>query len=327
MAKIAYLIDASNWTYKFISVYSKYKNIKGVNINISTLYGWTRALKSLNYEDIFICLDGYPALSKSWLPSYKGTRQKETDETIYVPKLVLMQFLTKLGERLGKNIKVICSPGQEADQVISSAVHLMRGQVTEDQLFAASFNNTMIDISQDRMMKPFADGAVLTEIPFDYYDICIIGTTDSDMYQLSAIKDVYIDSSMSGTQINYSKETPVAVHNLEPEIIASYKMLVGDTSDNVKGIKIPRGFDIMPAVKCLKDDDRRRRFIKSLSETKNPFKGVMGPVWDLIKQQKLETTIKTNYKVTHLEYYSTPRLLEYPEYQIASTIKKYSLKV
>ena len=47
--------------YRFKSAYSFAKtDVNGVNVDISVLYGYIRALKANFYNDIFICLDGVP---------------------------------------------------------------------------------------------------------------------------------------------------------------------------------------------------------------------------------------------------------------------------
>nr|DAG74650.1 MAG TPA: 5'-3' exonuclease [Bacteriophage sp.] len=322
-----YIIDASNWTYKFLSVYKVYRSINGVQVNISTIFGWLRALKNLPFNKILICLDGYPSLSKGWLPSYKGNRSKESEEEIYVSKAEMIKFLTQVGELLGKDIKVLCTPGQEADQVISSSVSLIRGVVSEEQIFNSQLNNLFHTMESDKLLKWYATDSLLNEWVPEENKLCIVGTTDSDMYQLQSIKDVYIDTSLSGKQINYTAETPKAVHYLAPEVIPSYKMFVGDVSDNVPKISLPKNIDILELVPIFNSDERRRYFLKSLNSSVCPFKGKLAPLWNHIKQTHQERQLLINYKVTHLEYYSTPFELSYKNYRIEDTVRKYKLKV
>lgn len=324
---IKYLIDASNWTYKFLSVYHVRRSINGVGINISTIYGWLRALKALPFDDVYICLDGYPSLSKTWLPGYKGQRSKEPEDEVFVSKFEMIQFLTQVGRVLGKNIQVLCTPGQEADQVISSAAHLLRGEVTMDQMFDSMFNNSLCSMEDDRMLKWFSKGAKMEPATLGQASTVIVGTTDSDMYQLQAIKDVYIDTSLSGQMINYEGHTPKAVHELPPNIIPSYKMFVGDISDNVPKITVPKGVDLIAIAKTFDTDQKRRDFLKSFRKNECPYSGGMKVLWEYLKKSGQYQQLSINYKVTHLEYYSTPFILTYPSYNIKDTIKKYKLRV
>ena len=103
-----------------MSTYRTTRRIGGVVYDVSTVYGFIRSLKSNPFTNINICLDGYPELSLTYLPSYKGQRLKEPNEGLVFPKRELIKFLTKYGELIGKNIKVVASAGQEADQVIAS---------------------------------------------------------------------------------------------------------------------------------------------------------------------------------------------------------------
>ena len=149
--KQVYIIDFSNFAYKFKSVYTYAKqNVNGVTIDTSVLVGFIRCLKANLAEDIIIVLDGVPEQSKKVLPSYKGQRMHDDlSLSIGVPKLEVVKFLTKIGSLIGKNIKVVCSPGQETDEVVSSIVHHITGNLPPRATFIDKLNSR--ELSSDRM--------------------------------------------------------------------------------------------------------------------------------------------------------------------------------
>ena len=232
-----YLVDYSNWVYRYVSTYRTTRRIGGVVYDVSTVYGFIRSLKSNPFTNINICLDGYPELSLTYLPSYKGQRLKEPNEGLVFPKRELIKFLTKYGELIGKNIKVVASAGQEADQVIASQAF----QICKKM-------NPMHLKMQNMMRKSLKTDVILNrfitedykerEVDLKGYDTVVLGTTDSDMYQLLSIDNVILDNSTSGKSFNMGEYTPKAVDGVLPQAISAYKALIGDTSDNVPSIDL-----------------------------------------------------------------------------------------
>lgn len=232
-----YLVDYSNWVYRYVSTYRTTRRIGGVVYDVSTVYGFIRSLKSNPFTNINICLDGYPELSLTYLPSYKGQRLKEPNEGLVFPKRELIKFLTKYGELIGKNIKVVASAGQEADQVIASQAF----QICKKM-------NPMHLKMQNMMRKSLKTDVILNrfitedykerEVSLKGYDTVVLGTTDSDMYQLLSIDNVILDNSTSGKSFNMGEYTPKAVDGVLPQAISAYKALIGDTSDNVPSIDL-----------------------------------------------------------------------------------------
>lgn len=238
---LLYLIDYSNFCYKFSSVYNLTRKVSNIQVDVSVLYGWYRALKANPFSDIVICLDGYPKYHLSKLASYKGTRSHEAKESVSVPRKEIIEALVGMGALLGKNISVAFIPFKEADQVIASFVHIANRAVSESSLSLSKIGYP--SYTEDRFLKNMVPKDMEIGFSETHYDnVCIIGTTDSDIYQLCAFKDVYIDSSTSGKNVNYSNGTPKAVDNISPHLIALYKAIIGDHSDNIPplSISIPR---------------------------------------------------------------------------------------
>lgn len=323
-----YLVDYSNWVYRYVSTYRTTRRIGGVVYDVSTVYGFIRSLKSNPFTNINICLDGYPELSLTYLPSYKGQRLKEPNEGLVFPKRELIKFLTKYGELIGKNIKVVASAGQEADQVIASQAF----QICKKM-------NPMHLKMQNMMRKSLKTDVILNrfitedykerEIDLKGYDTVVLGTTDSDMYQLLSIDNVILDNSTSGKSFNMGEYTPKAVDGVLPQAISAYKALIGDTSDNVPSIDLKMKKEELKKLinKNFLEYGSMRQFITdAMAGVKQKTKELQDLAEYLIKTNQL-TQLSINNKVTELCFVSTPYEIYYDNYSIEDTIKKYNLKI
>lgn len=323
-----YLVDYSNWVYRYVSTYRTTRRIGGVVYDVSTVYGFIRSLKSNPFTNINICLDGYPELSLTYLPPYKGQRLKEPNEGLVFPKRELIKFLTKYGELIGKNIKVVASAGQEADQVIASQAF----QICKKM-------NPMHLKMQNMMRKSLKTDVILNrfitedykerEVDLKGYDTVVLGTTDSDMYQLLSIDNVILDSSTSGKSFNMGEYTPKAVDGVLPQAISAYKALIGDTSDNVPSIDLKMKKEELKKLinKNFLEYGSMRQFITdAMAGVKQKTKELQDLAEYLIKTNQL-TQLSINNKVTELCFVSTPYEIYYDNYSIEDTIKKYNLKI
>lgn len=323
-----YLVDYSNWVYRYVSTYRTTRRIGGVVYDVSTVYGFIRSLKSNPFTNINICLDGYPELSLTYLPSYKGQRLKEPNEGLVFPKRELIKFLTKYGELIGKNIKVVASAGQEADQVIASQAF----QICKKM-------NPMHLKMQNMMRKSLKTDVILNrfitedykerEVDLKGYDTVVLGTTDSDMYQLLSIDNVILDNSTSGKSFNMGEYTPKAVDGVLPQAISAYKALIGDTSDNVPSIDLKMKKEELKKLinKNFLEYGSMRQFITdAMAGVKQKTKELQDLAEYLIKTNQL-TQLSINNKVTELCFVSTPYEIYYDNYSIEDTIKKYNLKI
>lgn len=323
-----YLVDYSNWVYRYVSTYRTTRRIGGVVYDVSTVYGFIRSLKSNPFTNINICLDGYPELSLTYLPSYKGQRLKEPNEGLVFPKRELIKFLTKYGELIGKNIKVVASAGQEADQVIASQAF----QICKKM-------NPMHLKMQNMMRKSLKTDVILNrfitedykerEVDLKGYDTVVLGTTDSDMYQLLSIDNVILDNSTSGKSFNMGEYTPKAVDGVLPQAISAYKALIGDTSDNVPSIDLKMKKEELKKLinKNFLEYGSMRQFITdAMAGVKQKTKELQDLAEYLIKTNQL-TQLSVNNKVTELCFVSTPYEIYYDNYSIEDTIKKYNLKI
>lgn len=323
-----YLVDYSNWVYRYVSTYKTTRRIGGVVYDVSTVHGFMRSLKSNPFTNINICLDGYPELSLTYLPSYKGQRLKEPNEGLVFPKRELIKFLTKYGELIGKNIKVVASADQEADQVIASQAFQICKKM--NPLHLKMQNMMRKSLKEDVILKRFiSDDYKERDVVLEGYDTVVLGTTDSDMYQLLSIDNVILDNSTSGKSFNMGEYTPKAVDGVLPQAISAYKALIGDTSDNVPSLNLKMKKDELKKLinKNFLEYGSMRQFITdAMSGVKQKTKELQELADYLIKTDQL-TQLSINNKVTELCFVSTPYEIYYEDYSIEDTIKKYNLKV
>lgn len=323
-----YLVDYSNWVYRYVSTYRTTRRIGGVVYDVSTVYGFIRSLKSNPFTNINICLDGYPELSLTYLPSYKGQRLKEPNEGLVFPKRELIKFLTKYGELIGKNIKVVASAGQEADQVIASQAFQICKKM--NPLHLKMQNMMRKSLKTDVILNRFiTEDYKEREVDLKGYDTVVLGTTDSDMYQLLSIDNVILDNSTSGKSFNMGEYTPKAVDGVLPQAISAYKALIGDTSDNVPSLDLKMKKEELKKLinKNFLEYGSMRQFITdAMAGVKQKTKELQDLAEYLIKTNQL-TQLSINNKVTELCFVSTPYEIYYDNYSIEDTIKKYNLKI
>lgn len=326
--KALYIVDFSNWVYKFKYTFNLGVELEGgAYVDTSVLHGFNIAIKSQRFDDIIVALDGCPIRSLDILPQYKQQREHSKSDKMYVPKKEVLQFLTKLGEIHGKRVRVVASYGQEADQVIASVASIALGKVPKTQCWMADVVALEHSVKEDPYLSNYVESEFPLGLDTDYNSV-VIGTTDSDMAQLKAMGDVFLDSSWSGSKIDYSNNTPKAVHNMPPETIAVYKAFLGDVSDNVPAV-VPtrRGKTVRELiVKYFKEE---QSFLNFCSAVRLGLKVPSELI--ILKKWVLETggvdALRRNYSVTKLRFESTPLELTYPSYDIKTTISKYQLRV
>lgn len=316
-----YIIDFSNFAYKFKSVYKfAAMEVSGVKVDLSVVVGFIKCLKSNTADDIVIALDGVPEASNSSLVTYKGTRDKDQEISLGIPKIEVIQFLTKVGERLGKSVKVVCSPLQEADQVISSIVHSVTGNLPPRAQLISHMNTHALD--EDRILSYLSSAKVSVYNP-PKTDVVVVATTDSDMKALSRFEQVWIDTSASGAKLE-KNSTAKVVDYVNPAAITIYKSIFGDHSDNVKGYPIEHKWSKV-IDKCIKSDADLKETLEGI-KTGN-YKPGLKSLFSWIKAQDNFQLFWKNYSIVFLGFYSYPKLIEFPDYDIQSTIDKYKLRI
>ena len=325
-----YLIDNSNFCYKFRSVYSwAKKEVNGVLVDTSVLVGYIRSLKSNLFDNIVIVLDGVPVQSLDSLQGYKGQRSKEKDGIgLGVPYLEVVKFLSKIGSLIGKQVQVVCAPQQEADQVISSICHLVTNNLPPRASFIEMLNTK--ELSSDRVLK-YLDVPELRKHKLDVSasTSVVIASTDADMLQLQRFDGVCVDTSTSGKQVSHVT-TAKAVCDLPPAAVPLYKAIYGDVSDNIPPIGLKHYTKehvckVLSKVSGAKTAESFHKFINS-----GPIEGLdinLQKIATAIAVEKKVQDFNRNWDVTFLKFYSTPFVLNFDDYDINDTIKKYGLRI
>lgn len=302
--------------YRYASAMNLSVKINGVPVSTGVLYGVIKYVKSIQHPTVF-CMEGYPALFKSYYPQYKGNRSKEKDEEVQVPVFDIIACAQAIAEARGLYCKFVYSPNQEADQVIAS-------------LTKATFNRRLTLFGP---AKPESDFywkryKKLVPVKFEFppdIDSVLIKTTDSDMYQLIQ-PGVKIAKELSDNE--GGTETPKAVKGIAYETIPVYKAMVGDVSDNipnlVKDFPQKRLFKILDDV--ITDRVELDHFITA-TQVKEKYQGAEDLQRYLLSEGKL-AQLKLNRKITTLDFYSMPWELRVPEEVDAlSVIEKYKIKI
>lgn len=316
--KTLYLVDFSNFSYKFKSTIKSVRNVNGVTVDISVLVGFMKMLKHFPYNDIIFVLDAYPDYNLRILPFYKGQRSKEPSEGVSCSKHEVLCFIQEYAKLLGKNVSIVAARGFEADQVISSIVWMAKGKVSETELLMKS---AFDDFSpeKDRYLKRYLVDCTSEKLSELFADEILIGTTDSDMYQLTSIDGVYIDTSVSGKKINSNGSTPKAVDFNTPSVIPAYKAICGDISDNV------------PQVPLSLKGAQLKKFVSVNFKTSNDIYKLIhhydkaSPVIKSIIKEEHLPLINRNYKLTCLNFFTVPYKIQFNNWDL-SQLSKYGLK-
>jgi len=315
-----YIIDFSNWCFKCRAVHSSLSiDVLNSKIHTGVLYGMYSALKKLPYNDICIVLDGTPLTSQKLLPSYKGTRNHDSDDEVWVPKSEVIKFLTAVGPLIGKNVSVVCQPLHETDEVIASLVYQIVGDLPKRSSFITSMNSHPVE--NDARLRYLISNSFLCKAydPIGY-DSVVIASTDADFVQLQRYPNVYIDKSMSGTNISNS-HTSKSTEETSPCASIIYKAIYGDSSDNIPPIGVP-----MPRqhiMTYLRESVTSIDVVFSIrSQVEN---GTCTLVPPSCRQQFL-----TNFGVAFLEFRGLPSQISYTGYtsdDALSTLTRYSIRI
>lgn len=328
MNEILYVVDTSNWLYKFSAIFNRKITLHGVEVDTSTLFGLSRVIRTTSFKNMLFVFDATPMVSDNLLQVYKSQRDKE-ETSCRVPIDVIIRFIYSVGKFYRKNVMVCVSPGHEADQVISSVAHVISGKAPANYEFLSSLYKDAHPLESDSRAKPFIGGEEL-EVDFSQYKRCIIGTTDSDMYQLTAYPNVFIDGSTNGSKIDYSGRAPKAVHNLPVGCIPAYKMILGDISDNVPPLSLTTKKAVVMNLieKYLNTIGKCESFLKMA--LRRDFKGLPPDLASLgseIVQSVQVDKMSINYKVTALKFYSLPYVMTYPDFSLNSVVSKYRIRL
>lgn len=319
-----YILDFSNYVYRFKSVHTYAKvNVNNVEVDTSVLVGFVRSLKANVFSDICIVLDGFPEEHYKLLPTYKGTRNHSDSENLQVPKIETIKFLTKIGEKLGKNIFVAVAPCQEADQVASSITHIITGNLPKRSSFIDKLHQKPLSVDRFLLYLQYAQ---VDAVDFSKYDSVILGSTDADWLQLLRYQNVFVDKSTTGKEVTGYKSAE-SVSNCTPIAIPLYKTLFGDEGDNIPPISLKLNKSaLLPLInKWCVSMEQLMQFKECVLRSDNPqWLQIISK--ELLDNPKALSEFNRNWELTYLSYYSNPLKLDFPDYNIQDTAVKYRIR-
>ena len=290
-----YIIDYSNWKYKFQSVYQF--TSPGNTYDTSVLFGMFKSLKTLPYKHIAIVLDGYPLRSMELLPSYKSGRVHQLQSKLQIPQHILLSLCCEYGSKLGKDVHIVCSPCQETDEVIASLV-LGRVAPPSDKELLSMLNTKPFE--DDPFLKKYHTHVVKTSQFSPIRDVDIIASTDGDFIQLQGYPSVFIDKSTSGHSVS-NQVTSKSTASLPPFASLVYKAIYGDSSDAVKSVRYR-----LPKTKYLpylKDIDT----LDKVTDAYNQCTGKTPPLNPLFQEVVCyKENFLRNWEIVKLKYISEP---------------------
>ncbi|ADK69985.1 5'-3' exonuclease [Mycoplasma mycoides subsp. mycoides] len=160
------------------------------------------------------------------------------------------------------------------------------------------------------------------------YDVCIL-TNDKDIYQLVNNKTSIITNISKKEKIKIIKSEQVYEHFLcQPNQVADIKAILGDQSDNIKGVKYIKR---KQAESLINKYENVENILDHINELNEPLKTIISENKQLIIDNKKITKILTNvklgrinFKPTKITYYRLIRFLKEQEmYAFIRPIRKY----
>lgn len=283
------IIDYSVFNYKFCYSLERPYLKNNISYNISPLIGWRQSIRNHRNNTIYIALDGLPKESVSIYPSYKGTRNNYLSAQLRIPLNLILRYITFLAKKYNKDLHIVCAPNQEADQVISSLVHIISGNIPDNKALIDSMNS--YSLSEDPILSKKNLECSESTIEFISQDNVVILTTDSDMYQLLRFDSVFIDNQSTVASFIEKPITPKAVGQLNYYAIIAYKALLGDVSDNVPASTSASPSKLIPILSKVDSQQKLDMLLKGLRIGKYKLPNFNRQIFD------------NNLSVTRLRYY------------------------
>lgn len=284
-----YLIDLANFVYRYSATLNRVKSINGVSYDVSPLFAISKLFSSRIADLYGLVLDGTPLMSSITNAHYKSNRNHEVSETLRFSLYDITSVAFAVAKSLKKDLRLFYHLGQEADQVVSSLVHIAANEFdrSKDLLYECSYDNRL------RWLDKFQTQSIQTT-EFISKDI-ILESSDSDFNQLLVYDKFYI-ASVNGIVNN---RTNRAVGFVEPFQVPLYKAILGDKSDSVFGCKFkgytnPQVLDLIKSTSKEDVDDIIQNVCMSTHKLAS-----------LIRDTCLRQFL-SNLSVVQLRYFGTP---------------------
>ncbi len=316
------VVDSSYLMYKS---YFAYPNLTYEGRPVGAFFGFAKTVIELirHYkpqEIVFACDTPKPTWRHKTMDGYKAGRAEiESDLVAQIP------LIHSWSRKVSKNY--FAYEGWEADDVIFSiCLDLLTNFQTISKAELKKQSGDILDLFGDETANE------IPSFPYRLDELKIqaaqkdnmirIFSSDRDLYQLFSLDNLAFISSSRGDLSEFDRQNFKTKYELEPLQWLDYKALVGDGSDNLKGVE---GIGTKTATGFLQQVGSLYAFFDRLGIDKTPFIRTAGASWSGNnleafltdkKNQKLIEKLKTNYKVI-VDTYILSALHPVPEAQFS----------
>ncbi len=286
--------------------YFAYPNLTHEGKPVGAFFGFAKTIIELirHYkpdEIVFACDTPKPTWRHKTMDGYKAGRAEiESDLVVQIP------LINSWSRKVSQNY--FAFEGWEADDVIFS---VCLDLLTNFQ----SISKPDLKKQPSDIFDLFAEDSlsVIPSFPYRFDELKLkadqkdnmirIFSSDRDLYQLFSLDNLSFINSSKGDLSEFGRQNFKTKYELEPLQWLDYKALVGDGSDNLKGVD---GIGPKTATNFLQQVGSLYAFFDKLGLDKMPFIRTAGASWagnDLEaflnekKNEKLITKLKLNYKV------------------------------
>lgn len=221
------IIDSSYLTYKS---YFAYKNISYQGQPLGAFYGFAstvmRLCEELSPTQVVFARDlPKPTWRHKTYGEYKAGRKPPEEEMIsQIP------IITNWCEAITDNVFAV--EGYEADDII----YTICCNLFADENLSKNHESVVVDETFKNPKFPFDQTKLETPIHTDYQ--VYIYSSDKDLYQLFLMPEVYFLKTKRGSKTHqyYGINEFWEQYQIPPQVWIDYKTLMGDPSDNLKGL-------------------------------------------------------------------------------------------
>jgi DNA polymerase I len=318
------VVDSSYLMYKS---YFAYPNLTHEGKPVGAFFGFAKTVIELvrHYKPdqiVFACDTPKPTWRHKTMDGYKAGRAEiESDLVAQIP------LIHNWSKKISQNY--FAYEGWEADDVIFSiCLDLLTNFKTISKVELKKQSSDIFDLFEDE------SATHIPSFPYRFDELKIeakqrdnmirIFSSDRDLYQLFSLDNLAFINSSKGDLSEFDRVNFKTKYELEPLQWLDYKALVGDGSDNLKGVE---GIGPKTATAFLQQVGSLYAFFEKLGMDKLPFVRTAGATWtgsnleeflSNKKNEKLIEKLKNNYKAI-VDTYILSALHPVPEAQFGLT--------
>jgi DNA polymerase I len=307
--------------------YFAYPNLTHEGKPVGAFFGFSKTVIELirHYKPeqiVFACDTPKPTWRHKTMDGYKAGRAEiESDLVAQIP--IIHEWSRKVSQNY------FAFEGWEADDIIFSiCLDLLTNFKTVSKAELKKQSTDVFDLFQDETTSN------IPSFPYRFDELKMqaeqkenmirIFSSDRDLYQLFSLDNLAFINSSKGDLTEFDKHNFKTKYELEPLQWLDYKALVGDGSDNLKGVE---GIGPKTATGFLQQVGSLYAFFGKLGLDNLPFIRTAGASWagcnleeftSNKKNEKLIEKLKANHKVI-IDTYILSALHPVPEAQFGLT--------